>query len=227
MFDFTVNHTQKIQWNVELDHEGIDHHQVPQGHAPIDHALGGTPQHAHQGHSNDELLAYVQSTQGVLRLDTRFAQLVQVVVVTLGLKGFIAKILHGFIVQQGVDGAAVCVRIKFIDLLAKLGAPLGDGDREIDIGRQGNEGDDGVPLVKFQTQDGEDQHHFNQSGDDAVERIGNQRFNATHTALDVPAHAAGLPLEVKAQTESMQMLKGFQSDAFGRTLGGFGKHQFP
>jgi hypothetical protein len=39
LLDLAVQHTQKVQRNVQLDHEGIDHDQIAQGHAPGHHAL--------------------------------------------------------------------------------------------------------------------------------------------------------------------------------------------
>ena len=107
LFDFTVQHAQKIQGNVELDHEGVDHHQVTQGHAPVHHPLGGPPQHGHQGAGNDELLSRVQQAQRGLRLEPCAAQTVQAFVVAAGLKGLVVEVLDGFIVQQRVNRAGV------------------------------------------------------------------------------------------------------------------------
>ena len=70
LFDFTVQHAQEIQGNVELNHEGIDHDQIAQGHAAFHHALRGAPEHGHQSRGNDELLAGVQHRQRRLRLQS-------------------------------------------------------------------------------------------------------------------------------------------------------------
>ncbi|MNW08200.1 hypothetical protein D3C71_2049430 [compost metagenome] len=43
LLDFAVQGAQKVERNVQLDHEGIDHHQVAQRQPPIHHALGGAP----------------------------------------------------------------------------------------------------------------------------------------------------------------------------------------
>ena len=66
----------------------------------IDHALGGSPQHGDQGYGNDDLLAYIQSTQGVLCFDACAAQFIEFFVVSFGFKCLIAKVLHSFIVEQ-------------------------------------------------------------------------------------------------------------------------------
>ena len=81
LLDLAVNHTQKIQRYVQLNHEGIDHHQVTQAHATLHHAFGGAPQHGYQGHRNDELLTDIERAQRVLCFDAGAAQFVQVFVV--------------------------------------------------------------------------------------------------------------------------------------------------
>jgi len=83
LLDLAVQHAQKIQRDVELDHEGIDHDQIAQGHAAIDDPLGGAPQHGHQGYADDQLLACVEQTQGGLRFQSGFAQALQSFVVTV------------------------------------------------------------------------------------------------------------------------------------------------
>ena len=107
LLDLAVQHTQKPKRNVKLDHEGVDHHQVTQRHAAIDHALGGAPEHGHQASGNDELLAGVEHTQGGLAFQRRLAVTLQVLVVTFGLEFFVVEILDGFVVQQRINRAAV------------------------------------------------------------------------------------------------------------------------
>ena len=75
LLDFAVQHAQKSQRNVELDHERVDHHQITQRHVAVHHALGGAPQHGDQANRNDELLAGVEQAQGALAFERRFAEL--------------------------------------------------------------------------------------------------------------------------------------------------------
>jgi hypothetical protein len=62
------NRLEKLKGNLKLDNEGIDQHQVAQGHATLNHALGGPPQHGNQSHCNDQLLPRVEQAQAGLRL---------------------------------------------------------------------------------------------------------------------------------------------------------------
>ena len=225
MLDFTVNHAQKTQGYIELNHERVDHHQVTQGHVPIDHALCGSPQHGDQGHGNDDLLTHIQSTQRVLCFDACAAQFVEFFVIPFGFKRLIAKVLDGFIVQQRINGSRVGAGIKLIDLLAKLGAPLRHCHSEINIQTQRAQSDDGIPFVVLNAQYAQHQHHFNQGWHDAVKRISDEGLNTLDASFNVTAHAASLALQMKTQTQFVQMREGLQSNGASRTLGGFGEDQ--
>ena len=100
LFDFSVNHTQKIERDVKLDHECVDHHQITEAHLPTNHAFGGTPKHEHQRHRDDELLPDVEGAERILRLDPSTAQLEQTLVIARRLECFVAKVLYGFVIQQ-------------------------------------------------------------------------------------------------------------------------------
>ena len=225
LLDLAVQHTQKIERDVELNHEGVDHHQVAQRHAAIDHALRGTPEHGHQAGGDDELLAGVEQGEGGLALEPGAAQLPEALVVALGLVGFVVEVFDGLVIEQRIDRLGVRGGVKLVGLFAVFGAPLGDAHRERDVQRQCADGDPRKPHVKLHREVGQYQRHLNQRGDDAVKRIRNQRFNAAHAALDVACHAAGLPLQMKAQTERVQVLKGLQRNRTRRALRGLGEHQ--
>jgi hypothetical protein len=53
---------------------------------PLDHALRGAPEHGHQAHGNDELLAGVEQGQRGLALQPRTPQALQAFVVAAGLE---------------------------------------------------------------------------------------------------------------------------------------------
>ena len=105
-------------------------------------------------------------------------------------------------------------------------SPLGNAHREENIKAQSRQGNPSKPSIKLHGQNGEHQGHLNQGGHDAVQRIGDERLNAAHAALNVTRHAARLTGQVKSQAQRMQMLKGFKCNAARCTLRGFGKYQF-
>ena len=100
LFDLAVQHTQKPQRDIELDHESVNHHQVAQRHAAVHHTLGGAPQHRHQTNRNDGLLTSIEQAQRALALDGDLAVTLQVFVVAPRLEVFVVEVLHCLEVQQ-------------------------------------------------------------------------------------------------------------------------------
>ncbi|MPM30571.1 hypothetical protein SDC9_77121 [bioreactor metagenome] len=116
-------------------------------------------------------------------------------------------------------------RIGQVGLAAKARAPFRHTDREAYVQHQRHHGDPEEPRIEAHGQNAQHQRHFDKGGQDAVERIGNQRFHALHAALDVARHAAGLAFQMKAQAQAMQVFKRRQRDAARRALRGLGEHQ--
>ena len=225
LLDLAVDHAEEVEWDVELDHEGVDHHQVTQRHAPIDHALRGAPQHGHQPHGNDELLARVEHGQRGLALEPRAAQALQAFVVAAGLEAFVVEVLHRLVVQQRIHRLGVRGRVELVGFAAELGAPLGHQHGVDDVQHQRGECDPGKPGVKLHGQHAQHQNHFNERGEHIEQRERDQRLDAAHPALDVARHATRLPLQVKAQAQRVQVLKGLQRNRARRPLRGLGKDQ--
>ena len=100
LLDLTVQHAQKVERYVQLDHEGVDHHQVAQRHATLHYTLCSTPQHTHKAYRDDELLAGVEHGERGLAFQAGAAQLLQAFVVALGFKGFVIEVLDSFVIEQ-------------------------------------------------------------------------------------------------------------------------------
>ena len=225
LLELAVNRAQKVERNVDLDHEGVDHHQVAQRHAPLGHSQGGAPQHGYQASGDDELLARIQNAQGALAFECGLAVALQVVVVAAGLELFVVEVFDGLKIEQRVDGAGVGFGVQLVHALAELGAPLGHADGEADVEHQRKHRDTGKPNVKLDRQEREHQPHLDQRGHDAVERIRHQRMHRARAALNVARHATGLAVQVKTQAHGVQVAKHAQRDAARRALGGLRKHQ--
>ena len=227
LLDFAVDHAQKIERDVNLNHEGIHHDQIAQAQTPIHHPLRGPPQHGHQPDGNDQLLPAVEQRQAGAAFELGAAQLLQAGVVALGLKGFVVEVFDRFVIEQGIDRLGVGRRIKLVGLAAKLDAPFGHRHGKNHIHHQRGQGDQGKADVQLVAQHCEHQQHLDQGGHDVEKRKRHQRFNAAHAALDVAGHAAGLALQVKAQAQAVQVLKRGQRNRAGRAVGGFGEDKFP
>ena len=107
LLDLAVDHAQKVERDVELDHEGVHHHQIAQRQPAIDHALRGHPQHGDQADGDDELLAGVEQRQRGLAFQARAAQRLQAFVVAARLEAFVVEVLDRLVVQQRVDRLGV------------------------------------------------------------------------------------------------------------------------
>ena len=116
-------------------------------------------------------------------------------------------------------------RVKLVGFFAELGAPLGHQHGVGDVQRQRGDGNARKPHVKLHRQNGQHQRHLDQRGHNGIQRIRDQRFDTAYPALNVARHAAGLPLQVKAQAQGVQVLKRFQRNGARRALRGLGKHQ--
>ena len=122
----------------------------------------------------DELLAAIEQTQRALAFQTYAAQLLQVFVIAVRLKVFVVEVFDGFVVQQRVHRLGVGGRILRIRGAPELRAPLRELDGESDVAHQRHGCDGCKAPVKAHRQNAQHQQHFNQGGQDAVERIGHQ-----------------------------------------------------
>jgi hypothetical protein len=158
-------------------------------------------------------------------LDGRLPVAVQAGVVAPGLELLVVEVLDGLVVQQGVDGAALRHRVELVHGLAELRAPFGHRDGEDDVEQQRDPGDPDEERIELDTQNGQHQRQLDDGRHDAVERHRDQRMHAARAAFDVARHAAGLPLEVEAQRQRMQVAEHLQRDAARRALSRLGEDQ--
>jgi hypothetical protein len=224
--DFAVQHAEEIQRDVELDHEGIDQHDVAQRHAAFGHADRGAPHHQRDADGDDEGLADVQVGQRNLAALLCPLPARHLFVVAARLEAFVVEILHRFVVQQAVDGARVGGRIQLVHLAPELGAPVGHHHGEGDVDDQRDRRDQRERRFVLHRQDAQHEAHFDQRRQDGIQRVADQRADGAGAALDVARQAAGLTLEVKAQRQRMQMLENLHRDAPHGLLRDPRKHDF-
>ena len=125
---------------------------------------------------------------------------------------FVAEVFHRFIVDEGVDRARVGLRIELVHRAPEMRAPLGDDDRERDVGGQRAERDQGERFVVVQRQVAQHQADLDQRRQDREHRVRDQRADAARAALDVARHAAGLAVQVKPQRQRVQVAEHLQRD---------------
>ena len=190
----------------------------------MDHAVGGAQHHQGDADGDRAGLRGVQHAQRALRLERHLFPLDEALVVALGLVFLVAEIFDRLVVQQAVDGAAVGLGVERVGAPHELRAPVGDGDGEADVGRQGDEGDHPEHPVELDEQD--DRHHedFQHRRRDAEQQVADQARQRLGAAFDVAGDAAGLPLQMKAQRQRVQVLEHRHADAPHRALRDLGEH---
>ena len=169
LLDLAIQHAQKVQRNVQLDHEGVDHHQVTDRQPPLGHPLRRPPQHGHQRNRNDQLLPAVEQAQRALTLDRRLAVLLQAHVITRCLILLIVEVLDGLVVEQGIHRPTVRHRIQPVHFTPQFGTPLRHAHGEEDIQHQRHAGNQGKSGIELHRQDAKHQTHFDQRRQDAVQ----------------------------------------------------------
>ena len=147
-------------------------------------------------------------------------------VVAAAFERFVVEVLDRFVVQQRVDRARLAGGLQLVHLAAEFGAPFGHHHGERDVEHQRHQRDPHVAHVELGAQQREHHGHLDQRGDDAVERVRDERLHAARAAFDVARHAAGLALQVKAQAQRVQVTR-TPASAMLRVapFGGLGEHQ--
>ncbi|NJM32738.1 MAG: hypothetical protein HC848_07675, partial [Limnobacter sp.] len=107
LLDFPVNNAQKIQWNIQLNHEGIDQHQVAQGHGTIEHTCGAAPQNSRYSKSNNGCLTRIEHNQRALRFNGGFLPGGHTAVVTVRFELFVAKVFDSFVIDERIHSTHI------------------------------------------------------------------------------------------------------------------------
>ena len=163
-------------------------------------------------------MADVEQAERGLVLDRRRLVFAQVLVVAPGLELLVAEILDRLVVQQAVDGPGIRLGIQLVRLAADRHAPLGDHHREADVDDHRAEGDGGEAPVELGEQHHRDQGELQDHWENGKDQVREQRRDAARAALDVARHAAGLPVEMEAQAQAVQMPEHAERNAPDRAL---------
>jgi hypothetical protein len=224
--DFAIDDAEKVERDVELDQEGVDQHQVADGHPAVDDAAGGAPHHRRDAERDDQLLAEVERRQRRLAARRGVFPLEHVLVVAPRLVGFVVEVLDRLVVEQAVDRPRVGGRIGFIHGAPDIDAPVADLHREHDVGDQRDGGDQHEAEVVLDEENPEHESHFDERRQDRVERVGDQAGNRPGAALDVARDAAGLTFQVKAQAQRVQVAEDLERHLADGALGDAGEKEF-
>ena len=155
-----------MQRQVELDHEGVDQHQVAKRHGAVSDVMRRQEHECGDADGHNQALPSVQRGQRSLIAHRGGFPYLQAVVVAPCLEAFVAEIFHRLVVQQTVDGAGVGLGIHVVHGAAKHHAPFGDDQGEGDIHHERNKSNDGEPDIVFHQQNRCDEADFHQRRQD-------------------------------------------------------------
>ena len=119
-------------------------------------------------------------------------QLHELGIVALCLPMLVIEVFDCLVIDQTINGATVGGTVVFVDGAPDVDAPVAHLDRKNHVGGQGSQGDQDKDDVVTDKEDAEDQEHFDQRGQDGVERVGNQAGDGARAPFEVARDAAGL-----------------------------------
>ena len=166
LFDLAVQDAQKIERNVELDHERVDEHEIADGHGPVDDTHGRPPHDQRHRDRDDRALHDVQERQRCLALHGRLFPALHALVVAARLPFLVTEVLDGLVVEQAVDRSRVGLRVEFVHLPAEAGSPVGDHHGCGDVERERPERDRDERPVVADDQDRADEADLDQRRQD-------------------------------------------------------------
>ena len=216
--DLAIGEAQHVERLVELQQEGVDRDEVADRHRARDHA--GTRHHHHNGEADrdDRALPDIEQRQGSARADRGDLIGPAADVVAARLVRLVAEIFHRLVVDQAVDRLGIGFGVGVVHAAHELDAPFRQHDGEDDIACDHRQGDGGeTPIVEVPQHDA-DQGDLEQGRQDVEGREADQELHALRAALDDAAEAAGLPLEMEAQAERMQVPEHLQGEIANRSL---------
>ena len=139
-------------------------------------------------------------------------------VVARRLMRLVAEILHRLEVQQAVERLGGGVVVVLVHRAPRAHAPAGEARGEADIADHGSEGHRGEPPVEQVPDDRGDHQQLDQRRHHVEHREPQHRLDAGGAAVDRTRQRAGLPIEMEAQAQRMQMAEGAQCRDAHRAL---------
>ena len=205
LLHLAIEHAHEIQGLIELDHHGVDEHEIADGVGAV-----ANPRNAHhhddgQADGENDPLPGVQHRQRDIAVDGELLVASHGLVVALGLPVLGAEIFHGLVVQQTIDGLGVGVRVALVHGAADRHAPVGRRGGEPEITDDHDGGDGGIAPVELVEHHTQDQGELHDGGNAREHAQTHDLLDGGASALQHARQAAGLALQMEAQRQAMQM----------------------
>ena len=99
LLDLAVDHAEKVERNVELDHEGVHQDKVAYRHRMVDDAKHGAPHDQSHSNGDDRALADVEQRERGVALDRGGLPALHALVVAQRLVFLVVEVLDGLVVD--------------------------------------------------------------------------------------------------------------------------------
>lgn len=193
-----VDDAEKIQRDEQLQQQGVDQHQIAQGHLTGGDPAGGGDHHHRYPNGDDRALTEIERRHRSLAEHGAVFPRRQGGVAATQLPVLVAEILDRFIVDQAFDGLVAGLRLQPVHPVAVFHPPVGDREGESDISGDAAEDDQRKDRGVTAQQQRRRQQELHQHRQDAERQIIQQRAQAARAPLQIAADGAGLALQMKA-----------------------------
>ena len=210
-----VDEAEEIERDVELDEVGVDQHEVADRHPPGDDPRSGHHHDDREPHRDDRRLADVQKRERHLALDRGALVAREGLFVAPRLVRLVAEILDRLVVEQAVDRLGIRLLVALVHPATVFRAPLGDGEGEGDVARDGDEGDEGEPEIEEHPQHAADEADLDEGRQDVEEHEAERELDPRRPPLDRAHHAAGAAVEMEAKRQAVEMHEGARAPPGG------------
>ena len=137
---------------------------------------------------------------------------------------FIAKILDGFVIQQAIHRLGIRFLIRLVHLPAKTQAPIGENQREGDIGDDGAKHGEREGSREHPPKNDRDEQNFDNGRNDVEQQEIERCRDAAHAPFNHTGKPACRAVHMKAHGKRVQMAKHVQGHAAPGARLHLGKH---
>jgi hypothetical protein len=136
LFDLAIHHAHKIERQIKLHEDGVDHHELADGERAGGDVAGGEQHADHGADGEDHRLPGIEHAERGVGLDCRPLVARHGGIEAARLVILVAEIFHSLVVEQAVHRLGVGLGVGLVHVAADNDAPLarpeGEGDVETD-----------------------------------------------------------------------------------------------
>ena len=208
-----VDHAEEVQRHEQLQHQRVDQHQVAQGHHASNHPACCLEHQQGDTDGDDRPLPEIEQGHRVLAAHGGLFPALQGPVVALQLVALVVEVLDRLVVDEPVDGLGIGLGIKPVHLVTEMHAPVGDAQREGDVGEHRGKSDDRERHRIAMQQDGGHQQELGCRRHDVEHQVVENGADALRTAFQITRDGSGVALQMETQRQPVEVLQHLVGEA--------------